>query len=76
MPRRIRAELARDARMLANAQVRNLRRWPVLGFTPVPPGSSDADLRVAYRAEIARLDRWLRVRASWLTANLPRIGRL
>jgi CotH kinase protein len=74
--RAIRADIARDARALAGPQVRNLRRWPVLGFAPVSAGASDAALRAAYRAEVGRLQRWIRVRAGWLTANLPRIGRL
>ena len=70
------AGIARDSRALSSAQVRNLRRWPVLGFTPVSAGAPDAALRSAYRAEVSRLQRWIRERASWLTANLPRIGRL
>lgn len=74
--RQVRADIARDARMLAGPQVRNLRRWPVLGFTPVSPGASDAALRAAYRGEISRLQRWIGVRSRWLTATLPRIGRL
>ena len=68
--------IARDARALTGPQVRNLRRWPVLGFTPVSAGASDAALRSAYRGEIARLRGWIRTRSGWLTANLARIGRL
>lgn len=56
--------------------MRNLRRWPVLGFAPLSPSASDASLRRAYLGEAARLRTWVRVRAGWLTANLPRIGRL
>ncbi len=67
--------ITRDARALQSAQVRNLRRWPVLGATPLPPSTSDAALRGAYLAEAARLRTWVRVRAGWLTATLPRIGR-
>jgi hypothetical protein len=74
--RRLQADIAREGRALASAQVRNLRRWPVLGFTPVSPSASDAALEAAYRAETARLRSWIRIRARWLTANLPRIGRL
>jgi hypothetical protein len=74
--RTILADVARDARALAGAQVRNLRRWPALGFTPVSAGASDAALRAAYGAEVGRLRSWIRARAGWLTANLPRIGRL
>jgi hypothetical protein len=68
--------VTRDARALQSAQVRNLRRWPVLGFTPLDPSASDAALRRAHLGEAARLRAWIRVRAGWLTANLPRIGRL
>ena len=70
------AAVERDARALQTAQVRNLRRWPVLGFTPVAPDASGASLRAAYRAETTRLTRWIRTRAGWLTASLPRIARL
>jgi hypothetical protein len=73
--RSVRAGIARDARALSAAQVRNLRRWPVLGFTPVAPGASEAALRAAYRGEVRRLQRWIRTRAGWLTASLPEIGR-
>ena len=55
--------------------MRNLRRWPVLGFTPLSASSSDAALRGAYLAEAARLRSWVRIRAGWMTATLPRIGR-
>ena len=68
--------ITRNARALQSAQVRNLRRWPILGFTPLSPSASDAALRGAYRAEAARLRTWVRVRAGWMTANLPRIGRI
>ncbi|HWH13870.1 MAG TPA: CotH kinase family protein [Miltoncostaeaceae bacterium] len=74
--RRMIADIERDARALAPAQVRNLRRWPVLGYRPLPAGAPEPALRAAYRAETARLTAWLRIRSSWLTANLPRIGRL
>lgn len=68
--------ITRDARALETAQVRNLRRWPVLGFAPVSAAAPEASLRRAYRGEAARLRTWVRVRAGWLTAILPRIGRL
>lgn len=66
--------IERDGRALAPSQVRNLRRWPVLSFTPLNPQASEASLRAAYRGEVGRLKRWIRVRAGWLTANLPRLG--
>jgi hypothetical protein len=75
VPRLI-ADLQRDAATLTPAQVRNLRRWRMLGATPVPAGASDAALRAAYRRETTRLVRWLRARDAWMQANLPRIGRL
>lgn len=68
--------ISRDARALQSAQVRNLRRWPVLGFAPVSASAPDAALRGVYRAEAARLRTWVRIRAGWMTANLPRIGRI
>jgi len=74
--RRVLAGIARDGRALGTAQVRNLRRWPVVGFRPVSPSAPEATLRAAHRAETARLRSWIRIRARWLTANLPRIGRL
>jgi hypothetical protein len=74
--RDILAGIARDSRALSSAQVRNLRRWPVLGYTPVSASASDAALRAAYRVEVARLRGWIRARAGWLTANLPGIARL
>ena len=70
------AEVRRDARALEAAQVRNLRRWPKMGTTPVSPTISDGVLGQTYLAEAARLERWLRAREAWMTANLPRIGRL
>jgi len=74
--RRLVAGIERDARALAPAQVRNLRQWPILGYRPLDPGASDASLRASHRGETARLTSWLRIRSAWLTANLPRIGRL
>lgn len=68
------AAIDRDARALQSSQVRNLRRWPVLGFAPVSASAPEASLRAAYRAETGRLRTWIRVRAGWLTANVGRLG--
>jgi len=70
------AGIDRDGRALASAQVRNLRRWPVLGQVAIAGGAPEASLRAAYRGETARLRSWIRIRAGWLTANLPRVGRI
>jgi hypothetical protein len=69
------SRIERDARALQASQVRNLRRWPVLGFTPLSAGAPEGSLRAAYRGEVDRLRSWIRVRAGWLTAALPRIDR-
>lgn len=73
--RNLRADANRWMRSLGSPQVRNLRTWPVLGQRPVDPRSSEAVLRREFRAEVARMNAWLRARAAWMTANMDTLGR-
>jgi hypothetical protein len=72
-PARLRQGIARDRAALRPAAVRNLRRWPVVGETPLPSGLPDAALARVHRREADALRTWLTVRAGWLTAALPRL---
>jgi len=74
--RRLVTEIERDGQLVADAQVRNLRRWRRLGPVPVSRTISDPVLRDTYLQETRRLTQWLRAREAWMTANLPRIGRM
>jgi hypothetical protein len=59
------ADIDQVATLLAEAQVRNFERWPVLG-TQVWPNDYDANGRQTYEEEVAYFKSWLTERAAWL----------
>jgi CotH kinase protein len=71
--RRILHGIARDARRLARPQVRNFRRWPVLGryVWPNPVDPRTGRYRPTWRSEVAYLRRWLGARIAWMNRALP-----
>jgi hypothetical protein len=71
--RRVRAAVGADVRALRRPQVRNFRRWPILGryVWPNPVDPRTGGYRRSWRAEVAYLRRWLDARISWMNRALP-----
>jgi hypothetical protein len=71
--RRILGGIARDARRLARPQVRNFRRWQILGryVWPNPVDPRTGRYRPTWRSEVAYLRRWIAARISWMDRALP-----
>ena len=69
---RLRGMIARDARQLRGAQVRNFRRWPILGryVWPNPVDPRTGGYRPSWRSEVAYLRRWLDARITWMNRAL------
>jgi hypothetical protein len=69
--------VAANARYLRPAQIRNFRRWPVLGkyVWPNPVDPATGKVRRTYAEEVAYLRSWLEQRARWLDASLPQLAR-
>ena len=64
--------IARDARQLRGAQVRNFRRWPILGryVWPNPVDPRTRRYRPSWRSEVGYLRRWLDARITWMNRAL------
>jgi hypothetical protein len=71
--RRVLAGIARDARTLARPQVRNFRRWQILGryVWPNPVDPRTGRYRPTWRSEVAYLRRWIAARIAWMDRALP-----
>jgi hypothetical protein len=69
----LRATIASDARALRGPQVRNFRRWRILGryVWPNPVDPRTGRYRPTWRAEVAYLRHWLDARISWMDRALP-----
>lgn len=61
-------EIDKTATLLAQAQVRNFERWPVLGES-IWPNDEGARDRETYEEEIAYLKQWLLDRTAWLDSQ-------
>lgn len=74
--KRLHAAIASDTRALRRPQVRNFRRWPVLGryVWPNPVDPRTGRYRPTWLAEVAYLRRWLDARVAWIDRALPRTG--
>jgi hypothetical protein len=71
--RRVRAAISAKARTLRGPQVRNFRRWRILGryVWPNPVDPRTGGYRRTWKAEVAYLRRWLDARISWMNRALP-----
>ena len=71
--RRVRVAISADVRTLRRPQVRNFRRWRILGryVWPNPVDPRSGRYRPTWRAEVAYLRRWLDARISWMNRALP-----
>jgi hypothetical protein len=69
---RLHGMIARDARQLRGAQMRNFRRWPILGryVWPNPVDPRTGRYRPSWRSEVAYLRRWLDARIGWMNRAL------
>jgi hypothetical protein len=69
----LRASIASDARTLRGPQVRNFRRWRILGryVWPNPVDPRTGRYRPSWNAEVAYLRGWLDARISWMNRALP-----
>jgi hypothetical protein len=69
----LRATIASDARILRGPQIRNFRRWRILGryVWPNPVDPRTGRYRQTWRAEVAYLKRWLDARVAWMNRALP-----
>jgi hypothetical protein len=55
--------------LVANAQERHFRKWPILGISgPAPEVNAIA---TTYEAELDTLKSWIATRINWLDANMP-----
>lgn len=55
--------------LVANAQARHYRRWPILGVSG--PAPEVGDIATSYAAELDTLKGWIAERLAWLDANIP-----
>jgi hypothetical protein len=71
--RRVRAAISADVRTLRPPQVRNFRRWRILGryVWPNPVDPRTGRYRPTWRAEVGYLGSWLDARISWMNRALP-----
>lgn len=69
---RLHGMIARDARQLRGAQLRNFRRWPILGryVWPNPVDPRTGRYRPTWASEVAYLRRWLNARITWMNRAL------
>ena len=55
--------------LVANAQERHFKKWPILGISgPAPEVNAIA---TTYTAELDTLKHWINLRLDWLDANMP-----